>query len=161
MSESTFLLKARGAVALLRAQDAQLEAQERGVRQKRLSLTEEIERLETAMATFNEVMADTSIVVGEPVHYDNVALGDDGEPVATMLHPDEVASMTIVQAVAVLLERWGGEGMMQDIVAELKAVGKVNGANPVNTVSTQLRRFPKQFQWVSRGRWRLLPSATP
>ncbi len=154
MDTESFLKKVSREIAELRARDSQLAAQERGVRQKRQEIAEQIDRLDSAILVYQSLMA-----VEGPPHGEDAPVSS--EQTVTILNPEEAARMTIAEAAAVILETLGGEASTQTIVAELKAVGKANGSNPINTISTQLRRFPERFEWVSRGRWRLAPPRIP
>ena len=153
-----FLTRARARLDELRVRDGQLAAQERGIQQKRAQLAHDIVEVEAAIVVYQQLMT-TPIDGGDQ---SEAPPEKEVEPERkAVLDPAKAKAMTISEAAEEVLRSYGGEADTQDILRELLAVGKVGGENPVNTLSTQLRRFPKRFRWVRRGRWRLLDGGQP
>ena len=66
---------------------------------------------------------------------------------------DELAGMTIANAAAFIMERFGGEAKVTDLAMMLQSTGVMKG-NPNNAYSSvykTLKRMPGRFQSIRRG----------
>jgi len=140
----TFLGRARDRLQKLAADIAQLEAQEEGVRRRRLELVDQVRDWERAVSLYSEAM-DVETTDAAPGQM-SVAL--------------DAPSGTFAQLVSKYMGDHGGQAKIADIARWLVDVGRLPNdpkkhGQYYGRVYTTLLRHPDRYEFVDKGLFRL------
>jgi inorganic triphosphatase YgiF len=147
-ARDAFLVRAREKIESLTREVMLLEAQEEGVRRRKIALQQAITDWERSVSIYSEAMQITP---------------DDapGQLDAAL----DVPQGSLAQLSELFLEQRGGPGKITDVVRWLVSIGRLSGeptkaGQNYGQVYTTLLRHPERFVKVGRGEFRLAHAAS-